>query len=86
MCSVQYRRILSEGKLLLSAITVNISVALRKKGLMLGFTYGSSTFSDSVLNAVLIFVLSTEYGQPDPLYHMGTGNRGKSVPSSVDHV
>ena len=53
---------------------------------MLGFTYGSSTFSDSVLNAVLIFVLSTEYGQPDPVYHTGTGNSGKSVPSSVDHI
>lgn len=53
---------------------------------MLGFTYGSSTFSDSVLNAVLIFVPSSEYGQPDPVYPMETGNRGKSVPSSVDPV
>lgn len=73
MCSVQYRLISSEGKPLLSAITVNIFVALlrERKGLMLGFTYVSSTFSDWVLNVVLIFVLNIQYGQPDPIYHNG---------------
>ena len=36
---------------------------------MPGFTYVSSTFSDLVLNVVLISVLNIEYGQPYPVYH-----------------
>lgn len=48
----------SEGKLLLSVITVNISVALKKEWAVAWICIWIWYFSDSFLDAVLTFILN----------------------------